>query len=114
MTDPEVLETRFPVRVDEFSIRQGSGGAGQFTGGEGIIRKLRFLEPMTATVLSSHRETMPHGASGGGAGAIGENTVVRANGIVEPLKGNDVAQMAAGDVFVLKSPGGGGFGTPTS
>jgi 5-oxoprolinase (ATP-hydrolysing) len=57
---------------------------------------------------------MPHGASGGGAGAIGENTVVRANGIVEPLKGNDVAQMAAGDVFVLKSPGGGGFGTPTS
>lgn len=114
MTDPEVLETRFPVRVDEFSIRQGSGGAGQFTGGEGIIRKLRFLEPMTATVLSSHRETTPHGASGGGAGAIGENTVVRANGIVEPLKGNDVAQMATGDVFVLKSPGGGGFGTPTS
>lgn len=114
MTDPEVLETRFPVRVDEFSIRQGSGGKGQFTGGEGIIRKLRFLEPMTATVLSSHRETPPHGASGGGAGAIGENTVVRLNGTVEPLKGNDVAQMAAGDVFVLKSPGGGGYGKAAS
>lgn len=110
MTDPEVLETRFPVRVDEFSIRQGSGGVGQYAGGEGIVRRLRFLEPMTATVLSSHRETAPHGASGGGAGSVGENAVVRKDGTVEPLKGNDVAQMAAGDVFVLKSPGGGGYG----
>lgn len=110
MTDPEVLETRFPVRVDEFSIRQGSGGAGAFQGGNGIVRKLRFLEPMTATVLSSHRETAPHGAAGGGQGQTGENSVERADGSVESLKGNDVAQMNTGDVFVLKSPGGGGFG----
>jgi 5-oxoprolinase (ATP-hydrolysing) len=110
MTDPEVLETRFPVRVDEFSIRRGSGGAGLFKGGNGIVRKLRFLEPMTATVLSSHRDTAPHGASGGQAGSTGENSVIRADGSVELLKGNDVAQMKAGDVFVLKSPGGGGFG----
>lgn len=110
MTDPEVLETRFPVRVDAFSIRRGSGGAGTFTGGNGIERKLRFLEPMTATVLSSHRETAPHGAAGGQPGEIGENSVIRADGTVEPLKGNDVAQMGVGDVFVLKSPGGGGYG----
>ncbi|MFT7311801.1 MAG: 5-oxoprolinase (ATP-hydrolyzing), partial [Paracoccaceae bacterium] len=95
MTDPEVLETRFPVRVDEFSIRQGSGGAGVFKGGNGIVRKLRFLEPMTATVLSSHRDIAPHGASGGQAGSTGENSVIRADGSVERLKGNDVAQMKA-------------------
>ncbi|MDP5360175.1 MAG: hydantoinase B/oxoprolinase family protein, partial [Paracoccaceae bacterium] len=99
-----------PVRVDAFSVRRGSGGAGAFTGGNGIERKLRFLEPMTATVLSSHRETAPHGAAGGQAGAVGENSVIRANGTVELLKGNDVAQMEPGDVFVLKSPGGGGYG----
>lgn len=113
MTDPEVLETRFPVRVEEFSIRRGSGGHGKFTGGDGIVRKLRFLQPMITTVLSSHRETAPHGASGGLPGATGENTVVRMDGTVEPLKGNDVTQMNSGDVFVLKSPGGGGFGSRT-
>jgi 5-oxoprolinase (ATP-hydrolysing) len=110
MTDPEVLETRFPVRVDEFSIRKNSGGTGVFTGGEGIVRKLCFLAPMTATVLSSHRKIPPHGAAGGGVGATGENYVVRLNGTHEILEGNDVAQMEPGDVFVLKSPGGGGFG----
>jgi 5-oxoprolinase (ATP-hydrolysing) len=110
MTDPEVLETRFPVRVEEFSIRRGSGGAGKYCGGDGIVRKLRFLEPMTATVLSSHRKTRPHGAAGGEPGSPGENSVVRSDGTVEPLKGNDVANMSSGDVFVLKSPGGGGFG----
>jgi 5-oxoprolinase (ATP-hydrolysing) len=110
MTDPEVLETRFPVRVDEFSIRKNSGGTGAFLGGEGIVRKLCFLAPMTATVLSSHRKIPPHGAAGGGVGATGENYVVRLNGTHEILEGNDVAQMEPGDVFVLKSPGGGGFG----
>ncbi|MBU2867348.1 hydantoinase B/oxoprolinase family protein [Pacificibacter marinus] len=112
MTDPEVLETRFPLRVDEFSIRHGSGGAGAYKGGDGIVRKLRFLEPMTATVLSSHRETAPHGASAGQAGSTGENSINRADGTVEYLKGNDVAQMEVDDVFVLKSPGGGGYGEP--
>lgn len=114
MTDPEVLETRFPVRVDEFSIRRGSGGAGTYTGGDGIVRKLRFNEPMTVTTLTSHRKTVPHGAAGGAAGTPGENSVVRLDGTIEPMKGNDVAQMNAGDVYVLKSPGGGGYGKAPS
>ena len=110
MTDPEVLETRFPVRVDEFSIRYGSGGQGQTSGGNGIVRRLRFNEPMTVTVLSSHRLVPPHGAQGGEAGAVGENSVVRANGEVVELQGNDQASLDVGDVFVMKTPGGGGFG----
>ena len=110
MTDPEVLETRFPVRLDEFSIRTGSGGGGEFQGGDGIIRRLRFLEPTTVTVLSSHRKVPPHGAKGGSSGQIGENSILRANGEKEVLDGNDEAEMMFNDVFVLKSPGGGGFG----
>ena len=110
MTDPEVLETRFPVRLDEFSIRKGSGGGGKFQGGDGIIRRLRFLEPTTVTVLSSHRKVSPHGAKGGGSGQVGENSILRANGEKEVLDGNDEAEMMFNDVFVLKSPGGGGFG----
>jgi len=110
MTDPEVLETRFPVRVDEFSIHHRSGGQGQTSGGNGIVRRLRFNEPMTVTVLSSHRVVPPHGAQGGGAGAVGENSVVRADGAVLELKGNDQASLEVGDVFVMKTPGGGGFG----
>ena len=112
MTDPEVLETRFPVRIDEFSIRHGSGGAGAFSGGNGITRRLRFLEPMTVTVLSSHRIIPPHGAAGGEPGAIGMNSVQRANGEHLALAGNDEAELAPGDVFVLKTPGGGGYGRP--
>ncbi|WP_299592864.1 hydantoinase B/oxoprolinase family protein [uncultured Tateyamaria sp.] len=114
MTDPEVLETRFPVRVDEFSIRVGSGGAGVFRGGDGIVRKLRFNEPMTVTTLSSHRQTAPHGAAGGSPGAFGENEIVRADGKIETKNGNDVAHMNVGDVFVLKTPGGGGYGVAKS
>ena len=112
MTDPEVLETRFPVRVDEFSIRHGSGGQGRFAGGNGITRRLRFLEPMTVTVLTSHRIVPPHGAAGGDTGALGENAVERADGRVDALQGNDETQVAAGDVFVMKTPGGGGYGAP--
>ena len=114
MTDPEVLETRFPVRVDEFSIRRGSGGDGTFKGGDGITRKLRFMEPMTVTTLTSHRETAPHGTSGGAPGATGENSVISADGSEITMQGNDVVQMGVGDVFVLKSPGGGGYGRATS
>ena len=114
MTDPEVLETRFPVRVDEFSIRSGSGGIGEYCGGNGIVRKLRFLEPMTVTVLSSHRIVPPHGAAGGGVGAVGENSVVRAGGKIKELMGNDEAQLDIDDVFVMKTPGGGGFGSVKS
>ncbi|MDE0520362.1 MAG: hydantoinase B/oxoprolinase family protein [Boseongicola sp.] len=110
MTDPEVLESRFPVRVDEFSIRTGSGGAGEFRGGDGIVRKLRFLEPMTVTVLSSHRETVPFGANGGQPGLPGENSVLRGDGTIERLEGNDETQVRVNDVIVMKTPGGGGFG----
>ncbi len=110
MTDPEVLETRFPVRVDAFSIRRGSGGAGAFRGGDGITRRLRFLVPMTATVLSSHRKTAPAGVAGGQPGQTGVNFIERACGAVHPLGGNDEAEMAVGDVFVMHTPGGGGYG----
>ncbi|MGH1331148.1 MAG: hydantoinase B/oxoprolinase family protein [Paracoccaceae bacterium] len=110
MTDPEVLESRFPVRVEEFSIRHGSGGGGKWQGGNGITRKLRFLEEMTATVLSSHRQVPPHGAAGGHCGQTGENHVERKDGSIVPLRGNDEALMGPGDIFVMNTPGGGGYG----
>ena len=110
MTDPEVLESRFPVRLEEFSIRQGSGGAGRRRGGNGVVRKLRFLEPMTATVLSSHRVVPPFGLAGGEPGRCGNNYVVRADGDAVQLKGNDEAKMNAGDLFIMETPGGGGYG----
>ncbi|MBT6532850.1 MAG: 5-oxoprolinase, partial [Marinovum sp.] len=109
MTDPEVLESRFPVRVNEFCIRRGSGGQGAYKGGDGITRKLAFLEPMTVTVLSSHRITEPAGSMGGGAGKRGENMIARQDGSKEELKGNDAAQMRKGDVFIMHTPGGGGY-----
>jgi 5-oxoprolinase (ATP-hydrolysing) len=112
MTDPEVLELRFPVRVEEFSIRRGSGGLGLHSGGDGAVRKLRFLEPMTATLLSSHRITAPYGLQGGGPGQCGENILLRRDGRKYPLAGNDEVQVEAGDMIVIKTPGGGGFGSP--
>ena len=110
MPDPEVLETRFPVRVETFAIRDGSGGSGRQRGGNGILRRLRFLEPMTVTVLSSHRVCPPLGCAGGAPGAVGRNAVQRSDGRSEPLGGNDRAELGAGDVFVMETPGGGGFG----
>ncbi|MDE0157856.1 MAG: hydantoinase B/oxoprolinase family protein [Gammaproteobacteria bacterium] len=110
MTDPEVLESRFPVRLEEFSIRRGSGGAGRYSGGNGVVRKLRFLEPMTVTVLSSHRLVPPFGLAGGGPGRCGNNYIVRTGGDAVQLKGNDEVKMNAGDLFVMETPGGGGFG----
>ena len=110
MTDPEVLEERFPVRVEEFSIRQGSGGRGRMPGGNGARRRLRFLEAMLATVLSSRRTLAPHGLAGGEAGLPGRNYVERANGWVEELDGCAQVQLEAGDVFVIETPGGGGWG----
>ncbi len=112
MTDPEVLEWRFPVRLEAFRIRRGSGGAGRHHGGDGVVRKMRFLEAMTATTLSSHRDTDPYGLEGGGPGARGHNYVERADGRIDELKGNDETEMAAGDLFVMETPGGGGFGPP--
>ena len=110
MTDPEVLEARFPVRLERFSVRKGSGGEGRWKGGEGTHRVLRFLEPVTVTTLSSHRVTRAFGVDGGGEGAVGENAVLRADGSREVLKGNDEAELAAGDAFEMKTPGGGGWG----
>ena len=112
MTDPEVLEQRFPVRVEEFAIRTGSGGRGRFPGGAGVVRRLRFLEPMTATLLSSRRLTPPYGLAGGGPGACGRNRLIRADGRVIELRGDDEVQVRAGDQIVIETPGGGGYGPP--
>ena len=110
MTDPEVLESRFPVRLEEFSIHRGSGGAGRYQGGNGVVRKLRFLEAMTVTMLSSHRVVPPFGLAGGKPGGCGNNYVVRGNGELVPLKGDDEVEVNADDIFVMETPGGGGFG----
>ncbi len=112
MTDPEVLEWRFPVRVESFAIRHDSGGAGRQPGGAGITRRLRFLESMTVTTLCSHRLTEPYGLAGGQAGERGRDTVERVDGSIEELAGSDETLMQPGDVFVMQTPGGGGFGSP--
>ncbi|MDM8545652.1 hydantoinase B/oxoprolinase family protein [Candidatus Venteria ishoeyi] len=110
LTDPEVLETRFPVRLDSFRIRRDSGGSGQQPGGDGVERRLCFLQPMQAAILSGHRTLPPHGLAGGGSGKTGENRVERIDGKIEKLGGTAEVDMQAGDVFVIKTPGGGGFG----
>jgi len=113
LTDPEVLEWRFPVRLDEFSIRRGSGGAGQHRGGDGATRKMRFLRPMTAAILSNHRRIAPFGLDGGKPGALGRNRVERADGTRIELSSTATVAMAVDDVFVIETPGGGGYGPPT-
>ncbi len=110
MTDPEVLELRYPVRQDLFAIRRGSGGAGQWQGGDGAMRRIRFLEPMTAVIVSSRREVAPFGLDGGSDGAPGLQWVERADGSRETLTGTDRADLLPGDVFVIETPGGGGYG----
>jgi 5-oxoprolinase (ATP-hydrolysing) len=110
LTDPEVLEWRFPVRLDEFSIRRGSGGAGRHRGGDGAVRRVRFLEPMTAVMLANHRRVAPFGVAGGSAGATGANWIERADGTREDFGATFQTEMRAGDVFVIETPGGGGFG----
>ncbi len=112
LTDPEVLEWRFPVLLESFAVRHGSGGPGRWHGGDGIVRRVRFLEPMTAAILSSHRRIAPFGLNGGGPGKCGRNAVERADGGVEELSGCDQVEMAAGDTFVIETPGGGGYGEP--
>jgi 5-oxoprolinase (ATP-hydrolysing) len=112
LTDPEVLEWRFPVRLESFEIRHGSGGKGRWRGGSGAIRRVRFLEPMTAAILSGHRLVKPHGMAGGAPGEPGRNYVLRASGERTELGPFDQTEMAAGDVFVVESPGGGGYGAP--
>ena len=110
MTDPEVLEWRYPVRLESYEIRSDSGGKGQWNGGHGGVRRLRFLEPMTASILSNGRLRGAFGMAGGGAGAVGINRVVRASGTVEDLQHIGSAEMQPGDIFEIHTPGGGGFG----
>ncbi len=111
LTDPEVLEWRFPVILEQFGIRGNSGGKGKHCGGNGVIRRMRFLQPMTAAILSGHRVVAPFGLQGGEAGAVGKNYVERQDGTVEELGNTAVVEMDAGDVFVIETPGGGGFGS---
>ena len=110
LTDPEVLEFRFPVRLESYEIRPGSGGRGAFAGGDGAVRRMRFLEPMTASILSNNRHQGAFGAAGGGAGLPGINRVERADGSVVALDHIASIEMNAGDVFVIETPGGGGYG----
>jgi 5-oxoprolinase (ATP-hydrolysing) len=110
LTDPEILEFRFPVRLESFEIQPGSGGAGCWTGGDGGLRRVRFLEPMTASILSNGRVHGAFGMAGGQPGQVGENRVLRADGSVERLGHIGQAHMQPGDVFEIRTPGGGGFG----
>ncbi|MFF3755119.1 hydantoinase B/oxoprolinase family protein [Streptomyces sp. NPDC002018] len=111
LTDPEVLEWRHPVRVDAFAVRRGSGGAGRWHGGDGVVRRIRFLEPMTVTLLTGHRRVAPYGMAGGRPGALGRDVIERADGTAEPLRGVDSVEVGPGDVLVMRTPGGGGYGT---
>jgi 5-oxoprolinase (ATP-hydrolysing) len=114
LTDPEILEARYPVLLEEFSIRRGSGGAGAHHGGDGTIRRIRFREAMTAAILSTRRETAPFGLAGGAPGAKGETSIIRRNGETIMLKGRDEIEVEAGDQIAIATPGGGGFGSATT
>ncbi|AKB75196.1 N-methylhydantoinase A/acetone carboxylase, beta subunit [Methanosarcina lacustris Z-7289] len=110
ITDPEILETRFPVLLEEFSIRQESGGEGKFRGGNGVIRKIRFLKDMNAAILSSHRKLPPFGLKGGMPGECGKNTLIHRDGSIIEVGGQAEIKLKSGDVFVIETPGGGGYG----
>ncbi|HEU4956266.1 MAG TPA: hydantoinase B/oxoprolinase family protein, partial [Sphingomicrobium sp.] len=110
LTDPEILETRLPVRLEEFGIRKGSGGSGAHHGGDGVVRRVTFLEPMRANILANRRRIPPRGLNGGGDAKAGRNWVERADGTVEELTATDWADVDVGDHFVIETPGGGGFG----
>jgi 5-oxoprolinase (ATP-hydrolysing) len=110
LTDPEVLEFRYPVRVEAFAVRRGSGGPGRHRGGDGVLRRLCFLESMSATLLSNNRRQGGFGLAGGGAGAAGINRVLRRDGRVEPLGACAAIDVEPGDRLEISTPGGGGFG----
>ncbi len=110
LTDPEVLESRFPVLVERFGVRRGSGGNGAHKGGDGSVRRIRFRAPMTAAMLANRRATAPHGLNGGERGKVALNYVQRRDGAIEQLGGTAKAEVAPGDVFVIETPGGGGYG----
>jgi len=110
LTDPEILESRLPVRLDQFAIRRGSGGSGRHSGGDGVVRAITFLEPMRANILADRRRVPPRGIAGGADAQPGRNWVERTNGEVEMLSATAYADVRAGDRFIIETPGGGGFG----
>jgi 5-oxoprolinase (ATP-hydrolysing) len=110
LTDPEVLEGRFPVLVEEFSVRADSGGRGRQRGGNGCRRVIRFLQPMGVSILSGHRRVPPFGLAGGGDGAVGRNCLRRADGRIEELAAVDTREVGVGDAVIIETPGGGGYG----
>ena len=112
LTDPEVLEWRFPVLLREFAIRHCSGGAGRWHGGDGAVRRIEFTEPMTVSTLSGHRRVAPYGMAGGSPGELGRNYVQRADGNTVELAGCDSTDVRPGDTFVIETLGGGGYGAP--
>ncbi len=114
LTDPEVLEWRFPVRLESFSIRKNSGGNGFKKGGDGVDRRMRFLEAMTVNIIAGHRVVPPYGLEGGGSGAVGKNYVIHKDNSITTLQTKGQIEVVKGDIFVLKTPGGGGFGSPVS
>ena len=113
LTDPEVLEWRFPVLLEDFRLRSGSGGDGLYQGGDGVVRRLRFLASMDLSILSDHRTVPPYGLAGGQPGQTGKNSIIRADGTVEALSGTDSAILHPADCIVIETPGGGGFGRAT-
>ena len=112
LTDPEILESRFPVLLESFAIRHGSGGAGAWRGGDGAVRRVRFLEPMQAGILANRRRTAPFGLAAGGDALPGINRIERSSGSVEVLPATASVTVAPGDVMVIETPGGGGYGKP--
>ncbi len=112
ITDPEIVERRYPVRLARFELRRGSGGAGKWRGGDGVVREFEFLEPVALSLIGQHRVEAPYGMAGGEPGGRGGQRVVRADGSVEELAGVSTAEMRAGDRLVVETPGGGGYGAP--
>jgi 5-oxoprolinase (ATP-hydrolysing) len=110
ITDPEVLEHRYPVRLHRFALRRGSGGAGRWRGGDGLVREVEFLAPLELSILSQHRVSAPFGMAGGRAGAVGYQVIVRPDGSRRELQGIDGCEVEPGDRLVLETPGGGGYG----
>ncbi|HEV2376565.1 MAG TPA: hydantoinase B/oxoprolinase family protein, partial [Streptosporangiaceae bacterium] len=112
LTDPEVLEWRYPLRVERHRVRSGSGGVGRWRGGDGARREIRFLAPMTVTTLAGHRRVAPYGMASGSPGALGRHWVQRADGTVTAMSGCDSTEVSPGDLFIIETPGGGGYGPP--
>jgi 5-oxoprolinase (ATP-hydrolysing) len=112
ITDPEIIENRYPLRLEEFSIRKGSGGKGRNRGGNGVVRILEFTEESSVSILSQHRVVKPYGMDGGGEGKRGNQVLLRSDGTKEKLRGIDARMAFPGDKLIIRTPGGGGFGSP--